>query len=70
MDIFNDIMSKVESIKSYDGGDTGLLNSYFPNWYSMDAVSRLPMGTMLRESYIGLRSERTDGYWKEVEKME
>ena len=44
MDIFNDIMSKVETIKSYDGGDTGLLNSYFTNWYSMDAISRLPYG--------------------------
>ena len=34
MDIYEDMISKREILPSYDGGDTGFLNAYFPNWYS------------------------------------
>ena len=33
MDTYNDMMTKTESVISYDGGDTGFLNTYFPNWF-------------------------------------
>ncbi len=29
---------------SYDGGDQGFLNSFFPDWYAMAAPHRLPAG--------------------------
>jgi hypothetical protein len=41
---FEDMMSKVGSIPSYDGGDTGFLNGYFPNWFLESPDSRLPFG--------------------------
>ncbi len=41
---FDDMVSKVGSIPSYDGGDTGFLNGYFPNWFLESPDSRLPFG--------------------------
>ena len=35
LSIFKDMLSRIIDIKPYDGGDTGFLNSYFPDWYSM-----------------------------------
>jgi hypothetical protein len=29
---------------SYDGGDQGFLNSFYPDWYAMPAAHRLPVG--------------------------
>ena len=31
MDVFNDMISKLSSLTSYDGGDQGFLNQYYPN---------------------------------------
>ena len=43
--VFNDMLSKIHILKSYDGGDTGFLNAYFPEWYSSENSSiRLPFG--------------------------
>ena len=41
---FDDMMSNIGSIPSYDGGDTGFLNGYFPNWFLEGPDSRLPFG--------------------------
>jgi hypothetical protein len=37
-------MSNIGSIPSYDGGDTGFLNGYFPKWFLEGPDSRLPFG--------------------------
>lgn len=39
---FNDMMTKVGTLPSYDGGDQGFLNSYFPDWFEGPPESRLP----------------------------
>jgi len=31
---FRDMMDRIRTTVSYDGGDTGFLNAYYPNWYS------------------------------------
>ena len=31
---FTDMMDKIPTTVSYDGGDTGFLNAYYPNWYN------------------------------------
>jgi len=31
---FCDMMDRIRTTVSYDGGDTGFLNAYYPNWYS------------------------------------
>ena len=40
---FEDMMSQVGILPSYDGGDQGFLNSYFPDWFTGDPSRRLPM---------------------------
>ena len=42
MKVFEDMIGKISSIVPYDGGDTGFLNGYFPDWYSKEAEYRLP----------------------------
>lgn len=32
--IFNDMLTQINVLPSYDGGDTGFLNAYFPSWYT------------------------------------
>ena len=40
--VFADMMEKISTLPSYDGGDQGFLNSYFPDWFHGDACYRLP----------------------------
>lgn len=42
-EVFNGIFSGLKSgaLSSYDGGDQGILNAYFSEWFSWDAISRL-----------------------------
>ena len=37
---FRDMLKKINQLSAYDGGDTGFLNSYFPNWF--ESGLRLP----------------------------
>lgn len=62
------MLSKVDSLSSYDGGDTGFLNAYFPDWNKMPAEHRLPFGYNAQRILYWFTIKRTDGYWKEVEK--
>lgn len=40
---FDDMMGQVGRLPSYDGGDQGFLNSYYPDWYTGDSSRRLPL---------------------------
>ena len=62
------MISKITELKSYDGGDTGFLNAYFPNWYKSDQEQRLPFTYNAQRILHWFTIKRTDGYWKEVEK--
>ena len=31
--IFRQMLSKIDKIEPYDGGDTGFLNHFFPDWF-------------------------------------
>jgi len=37
---FRDMMDRIHTTVSYDGGDTGFLNAYYPNWYSGDGEGK------------------------------
>ncbi|CDW86810.1 family gt8 [Stylonychia lemnae] len=67
MKIFTDLISKIQILSTYDGGDTGFLNAYFPNWFESDSESRLPYGYNAQRTLYWFTIKRTDGYWKEVE---
>eukprot|EP00916_Digyalum_oweni_P018573 GHVL01031086.1.p2 GENE.GHVL01031086.1~~GHVL01031086.1.p2 ORF type:complete len:183 (-),score=23.80 GHVL01031086.1:1205-1753(-) len=63
--IFDDIMKMLPSIKSYDGGDTGLLNAFYSDWFSWPKEHRLPF------KYNALRTmywftQANPGYWESI----
>lgn len=43
-DTFERMVQALAVAGSYDGGDQGFLNSFFPDWYAMAAAHRLPVG--------------------------
>ncbi|MGD8606245.1 MAG: glycosyltransferase family 8 protein [Myxococcales bacterium] len=47
-EVFEGIQSALWETPSYDGGDQGFLNEFFPNWYEMEVSHRLPAGYNLQ----------------------
>jgi alpha-N-acetylglucosamine transferase len=41
---FRQMTEALGTLDSYDGGDQGFLNRFFPDWYSMPVEHRLPVG--------------------------
>ena len=66
MKVFIDMISKIDTLGTYDGGDTGFLNALYPDWYKQDAVSRLPYGYNAQRTLYWFTIKRTDGYWEAV----
>eukprot|EP00277_Geminigera_cryophila_P010898 CAMPEP_0179455574 /NCGR_PEP_ID=MMETSP0799-20121207/39504_1 /TAXON_ID=46947 /ORGANISM="Geminigera cryophila, Strain CCMP2564" /LENGTH=234 /DNA_ID=CAMNT_0021254721 /DNA_START=29 /DNA_END=736 /DNA_ORIENTATION=+ len=65
LEVFEDMMLQIATTPSYDAGDTGFLNAYFPNWYTSGPEQRLPFG------YNALRTmhwmtKKNPGYWQAV----
>jgi alpha-N-acetylglucosamine transferase len=52
-DLFARMMDKLASSESYDGGDQGFLNTFFPDWYTGPAAHRLPAGYNLHQFIYG-----------------
>jgi hypothetical protein len=42
--LFDRMMDALAQTPSYDGGDQGFLNTFYPNWYAGPAAHRLPCG--------------------------
>lgn len=42
--LFARLQAKLAAAPSYDGGDQGFLNSFWPDWWSMSVAHRLPAG--------------------------
>ena len=40
--LFVELIASLGTLPSYDGGDQGLLNSHWPNWWTMQPEHRLP----------------------------
>ncbi|MCA9075170.1 MAG: glycosyltransferase family 8 protein [Planctomycetaceae bacterium] len=40
--VFEDMLTQLSELGSYDGGDQGFLNSYFSDWYTGPGERRLP----------------------------
>jgi glycogenin glucosyltransferase len=43
-DTFARMMDKLANEPSYDGGDQGFLNNFYPDWWAMPVAHRLPAG--------------------------
>ena len=65
MSLFEDMRSKISSLSSYDGGDTGFLNAFFPHWYRETADSRLGFGDNALRTMYWMTSKKP-GYWAAV----
>lgn len=66
---FDDMMTKIGILPSYDTGDTGFLNSYFSDWYTMPAGHRLPFGYNALRTMFWLTAPTTKGYWNAVKPL-
>jgi len=67
--VFYDLLSKTQKVASYDKGDTGFLNAYFPEWFN-DQIRfvRLPFTFNAQRTLQMYTEKRTTGYWEEVGK--
>eukprot|EP00933_Yihiella_yeosuensis_P081087 TRINITY_DN94625_c0_g1_i1.p1 TRINITY_DN94625_c0_g1~~TRINITY_DN94625_c0_g1_i1.p1 ORF type:complete len:251 (-),score=41.69 TRINITY_DN94625_c0_g1_i1:213-965(-) len=60
---FQEMMEQVSVLPSHDGGDTGFLNAFYPEWYSWPAEQRLPFRyNALRTMYWFTHAN--PGYWE------
>jgi glycogenin glucosyltransferase len=53
-------------LRSYDGGDTGFLNAYFPGWYGLPPAHRLPFAYNAQRTLHWLTYDKQPGYWEAV----
>ncbi|GAB9468708.1 putative Glycosyltransferase [Globisporangium polare] len=67
--LFDELMRKAQELASYDGGDTGFLNAFFPNWYQGDGASRLPFGYNAQRTMYWLVNEKNPGYWNAIKPL-
>jgi len=62
---FNQLLEALPRLSSYDGGDTGFLNAFYPDWYTWPSEHRLPFQyNALRTMYWFTRAN--PGYWETV----
>ncbi|CAN0154486.1 unnamed protein product [Scytosiphon promiscuus] len=64
--VLEDMLSKVEKLPSYDGGDTGFLNAYFSDWFSRPSAARLPFAFNALRTVYWTTHEKKPGYWKAI----
>eukprot|EP00928_Gymnodinium_smaydae_P044265 TRINITY_DN29535_c0_g1_i1.p1 TRINITY_DN29535_c0_g1~~TRINITY_DN29535_c0_g1_i1.p1 ORF type:complete len:298 (+),score=58.30 TRINITY_DN29535_c0_g1_i1:52-894(+) len=63
--VFADMLREMQRLPSHDGGDTGFLNAFYPNWYTWPAEQRLPFRyNALRTMYWFTHAN--PGYWDAV----
>ncbi|CAK9072896.1 unnamed protein product [Durusdinium trenchii] len=63
--VFQEMLQQIDRLPSHDGGDTGFLNSFFPDWFRWPAEQRLPFRyNALRTMYWFTHSN--PGYWKSL----
>ncbi|CAE7732850.1 IPUT1 [Symbiodinium sp. CCMP2592] len=66
LSVFQDMMDKMLVLPSHDGGDTGFLNAFFPDWYLWPPEQRLPFRyNALRTMYWFTHAN--PGYWESVQ---
>mmetsp|Transcript_30124 Transcript_30124/g.40032 ORF Transcript_30124/g.40032 Transcript_30124/m.40032 type:complete len:287 (-) Transcript_30124:295-1155(-) len=62
--VFNDLINASSTMESYDGGDTGFLNAYYPSWFqNMPSMSRLPFGYNAQRFLHHCTYKKQPKYW-------
>ncbi|TMW64578.1 hypothetical protein Poli38472_011458 [Pythium oligandrum] len=68
-DLFEALVAKATVLPSYDGGDTGFLNAFFPDWFHSDPASRLPFGYNAQRTMYWLVNAKNPGYWQAIQPL-
>ena len=62
--VFDNMMAQASLLATYDGGDTGFLNAYFPEWYTeMPPMARLKFGYNAQRFLFHCTYEKQPNYW-------
>ena len=62
--VFDNMMGQRRLLTTYDGGDTGFLNAYFPEWYTqMPPMARLSFGYNAQRLLYSTTYEKQPNYW-------
>ena len=64
--VFEDMVSKIAELPSHDGGDTGFLNSFYPDWFTWSAEHRLPFRYNAQRTMHWLTYKGNPGYWNAI----
>lgn len=67
--VFRDMVTLVGVLPSYDGGDTGFLNSYFSNWYNGPSESRLAFSYNAQRTLHWFTYSKQPGYWNSIKPL-
>ena len=65
--LFQQMQSSIATISSYDSGDTGFLNAFFPDWFTSSANARLPFRYNAQMTLYLLTHEQQPGYWQAIQ---
>ena len=62
--VFENMMAQSSLLTTYDGGDTGYLNAYFPEWFTeMPPMARLPFGYNAQRFLFHCTYDKQPNYW-------
>jgi glycogenin glucosyltransferase len=65
-DVLADMKRRLGELGTYDGGDTGLLNAYFSDWFARPPAARLPFRYNAQRTLHWLTHAKQPGYWTAV----
>jgi len=65
-DTFRALCAALHKLPSYDGGDTGFLNAFYPDWYQGPDTDRLPFGYNMQRTLYWFTYAARPGYWDSV----
>lgn len=63
---FRALCEALPVLESYDGGDTGFLNAFFPDWYKSSSAARLPFGYNMQRTLYWFTYSIRPGYWDSI----
>ena len=66
--VFQKMNESLPILHSYDGGDTGFLNAFFPDWFTSPSENRLPFCYNAQRTLFWMTHERQPGYWNVIGK--
>ena len=64
--VFEKMTEQLSDTQSHDGGDTGFLNTFFPEWYSLPSQHRLPFRFNAQRTMHWLTFSGNPGYWLSI----